>query len=115
MSGKKGRSGRRKSTATLVMEALQENDNYLSEYLETLRKIAFDDKATARERIECLIYLTNRSQGSPKAKTDMRVKSTIDFTPDDYLNLLPLLEKDEGERKLLEPQSDTPLLTEQTE
>jgi hypothetical protein len=83
MAGKKGRSGRRKSTSTLVMEALAENDNYLPEYLQALRSIALDDSAPRKERIDCLMYLINRSQGAPKAATDLRVKGTPELTADD--------------------------------
>ena len=83
MAGKKGRSGRRKSTVTLVMEALEKNDNFLLQYLEELREIAFDKNAPVRDRIQCLEYLINRSQGTPKAQTDLRIKEqTPTYNPD---------------------------------
>jgi len=88
MAGKKGRSGRRKSTSTLVMEALAENDNHLPEYLEALRSIALDDNAPKKERIDCLIYLVNRSQGTPKALTDLRMKNLPELTADDMALIL---------------------------
>ena len=84
IAGKKGRSGRRKSAPTLIKEALDLNDEYLPEYFEALRKLAFDENASVRERTECLVYLLNRSLGSPKAQTDLRVKGTFQLTPEDY-------------------------------
>ena len=85
------------------MEALQRNDDFLPEYLEALRSIALSEKASTRERIDCLIYLINRSQGAPKAVTDLRVKSKIKFTADDYelATRIPQLE----EQKLIEQYS----------
>ena len=111
MAGKKGRSGRRKSTSTLVMQALMENDNHLPEYLEALRSIALDDNVPKKERIGCLIYLINRSQGAPKALTDLRMKNLPELTADDMALVLlakkrqmELLEQDEP--KLLEEASE---------
>ena len=96
MAGKKGRSGRRTSIVTSVGEALKENDDYLPEYLEVLRSIALDDTALKRDRIDCTIYLINRSQGSPKAQTELRVKAERIYTPEELkLMQQPLSEEAE--------------------
>jgi len=94
MSGKPGRSGRRKAITTEIKEALDKNDSFLPTYLGTLRDIALGSEGTIRERMECLFYLINRSQGAPKAQTDLRVKGEVRFTADELaLMVRPALEE----------------------
>jgi len=96
MAGKKGRSGRKKATTTLVVEALKENDDYLPEYLDVLRSIALDKKALQRDRIISVTYLINRSQGLPKAQTDLRVRAERIYTPEELeLMVAPLRQEAE--------------------
>lgn len=99
MAGKKGRSGRRKSAPTLIKEALDLNDEYLPQYLEELRNIAFDEKASIRDRRECLEYLLNRSMGSPKAQTDLRVKGEFQLTADEYREMGAELDRVRAEER----------------
>lgn len=94
MSGVKGRSGRRKNTSTLVREALDYNEAKLPEYLSKLQQLADNSAASVRERMECLFYLINRSQGNPKAQTDLRVKGQFTFTPDDYAQEALIVERE---------------------
>ncbi len=42
--------------------------------------MAFDEGAPIRKRRECLTYLINRSQGSPKATTDLRMKNKVSLS-----------------------------------
>lgn len=85
MAGKKGRSGKRKSTPTLVAEALELNESKLPDYLNVLQELVGNPSATVKERMDCIFYLINRSQGSPRQSIDQRsLVATIAFTPDDY-------------------------------
>lgn len=85
MAGKKGRSGKRKSTPTLVAEALDYNESKLPDYLKALQELVDNKSATVKERMECIFYLINRSQGTARQSIDSRsLVATIAFTPDDY-------------------------------
>jgi len=85
MSGKKGRSGKRKSTPTLVAEALELNESKLPDYLKVLQCLVNDKSATIKERMECVFYLINRSQGTARQSIDSRsLVATVAFSPDDY-------------------------------
>jgi len=76
-------AGRPKGVKTRVMDALDKNDYYLPQYLIELRKIALDPTQDARDRQACLIYLINRSQGTPKSQSDVSVTGQfLVLTPD---------------------------------
>ena len=77
MTGKPGRSGKRKSVATRVLAALKLNDDYMPQYLDALRTMALDLTMPAKDRLTCLVYLINRSQGIPKAQLDVSAKLNI--------------------------------------
>ena len=85
MSGKKGRSGRRPSAATLERLSLQENEQRVPEYLKILREIAEDRGIPFNIRIQAYEYLINRSEGTPKSTYDLRFsKDSAGLSAEDY-------------------------------
>lgn len=106
MAGIKGRSGRRKSVPTLVMEALDANEAQLHVYLERLGAIALNKHASPRDRVEAVEYLANRALGSPKSTTDLRVGTLITLTSEDYSEWCQGLDRlREEEQKLIKQYS----------
>lgn len=74
-----------KATKDIVRAAIAENDSFVPEYLAELRRIATKEPgATVNEKIRCLEYLINRSQGLPKAQTEVK-GLVLHLTGDDYL------------------------------
>jgi len=99
MSGKKGRSGRRKEPTTLMREALERLRGNASELLEELKQAALEStkeitcpackhKHTIASSgdIQALTYLLDRIYG--KAKQSMEVEGTVSLPPDFVRNLL---------------------------
>jgi len=72
MSGKKGRSGRKKSASTLAREALERNEMMLPTYLQILNDIIEDEIVKDKTVIDTCKYLIDRSQGRVKATHDLR-------------------------------------------
>jgi len=82
MSGKPGRSGRKKKPSTLINEALERVDQNIVELFEMLIKKALQgDK-------ECLTYLIDRRMGRPHQSIDQRVKGTLDISSDRITQLI---------------------------
>lgn len=84
MTGKKGRSGRKKSTSTLAKEALERNEMMLPTYLGILDSILEDENVKDKVVIDTAKYLVDRSQGRPRATHDLRFGKTAGWTGDDY-------------------------------
>uniref|UniRef100_A0A6M3KTU8 Uncharacterized protein n=2 Tax=viral metagenome TaxID=1070528 RepID=A0A6M3KTU8_9ZZZZ len=104
-------AGRHKAITTVVREALDTNDYYLPKYLETLREIAFDVSQETRDRVSALVYLVNRSQGSPKAQIDVQGKVLV-VTPDMLeLEARKLNELAQAHRQLIAPRGDMTVVT----
>ncbi len=79
MSGKPGRSGRRKAIGKQIDEAIAHLDIELVELIDKLV-----DKAKEGDR-EALIYLIDRRMGRPHQSQDLRIKAAmVSFTPDEY-------------------------------
>ncbi len=79
MSGKPGRSGRRKAIGKQIDEAIAHLDIELVELIDKLV-----DKAKEGDR-EALIYLIDRRMGRPHQSQDLRIKAgVVTFTPDEY-------------------------------
>ena len=107
MSGKKGRSGKRKSTPTLVAEALDYNESKLPDYLRVLQDLVDNKSATVKERMECIFYLINRSQGTARQSIDSRsLVATVAFTPDDYALIGQQSEREQTFLKDYTPQKE---------
>lgn len=83
MAGKKGRSGRKKSSNTLAREALEHNERMLPAYLEILWTITEDENVKDTVVIRTAKYLIDRSQGRVKAIHDLRFGKQASFTADD--------------------------------
>lgn len=84
MSGKAGRSGRKKSPSTLAKEALERNEMMLPTYLEILHTILEDESIKDKVVIATAKYLADRSQGRPKATHDLRFGESAGWTAGDY-------------------------------
>lgn len=85
MSGVKGKAGRKPLRITQYKEWFDANPHKIVELLEVLYNLGMKgDKDAA-------IYVINRIAGTPKQTIDQRTLN-VDFTPDDYLKLLPELE-----------------------
>ena len=79
MSGKPGRSGRRKAMGKQIDEAIAHLDIELVELIDKLVS-----KAKEGDR-EALIYLIDRRMGRPHQSQDLRIKAAmVSFTPDEY-------------------------------
>lgn len=79
MSGKPGRSGRRKAIGKQIDEAIAHLDIELVELIDKLVS-----KAKEGDR-EALIYLIDRRMGRPHQSQDLRIKAAmVSFTPDEY-------------------------------
>ena len=79
MSGKPGRSGRRKAIGKQIDEAIAHLDIELVTLVDKLV-----ERAKEGDR-EALIYLIDRRMGRPHQSIDQRVKlGAVIFTPDDY-------------------------------
>lgn len=71
MSGRKGRSGRKKVPSTIVNEILENDAQQLPAYFRKLGELALQgDK-------DVLIYLIDRHLGRPKQATDIKMESQV--------------------------------------
>lgn len=93
MSGKAGRSGRRRAVSTLIKEALDDNEGKLHIQLGKLEAIALDKTASARDRVEAIFYLIDRAVGTAKSTTDLRLGKVITITAEQWAEDLELLER----------------------
>jgi hypothetical protein len=100
LSGKKGRSGRKKSISTLMAEAIDGVDQRLPEIFQILI-----DKALAGDK-ECAIYLVDRVLGRPRLSIDANTKIEVELDPSRLLQALREREAIEAEY-LLSPESVT--------
>jgi hypothetical protein len=98
LSGKKGRSGRKKSISTLMAEAIDGVDQRLPEIFQILI-----DKALAGDK-ECAIYLVDRVLGRPRLSIDANTKIEVGLDPSRLLQALREREAIESEW-LLTPES----------
>lgn len=91
MSGKPGRSGRRKAMGKQIDEAIAHLDIELVTLVDKLV-----ERAKEGDR-EALIYLIDRRMGRPHQSQDLRIKAAmVSFTPDEYeLMTRPSLEEKE--------------------
>lgn len=82
--GQKGKSGRKPLRITEYKQWFDANPHKIVELLEVLYEMGVKGDRDAA------IYVINRIAGTPKQTIDQRTLS-VDFTPDDYLKLLPEL------------------------
>ena len=77
MSGKPGRSGRRKNITNSIRDTLEAEDYNLVIYLDNLWEIACDKTKSPRDRLEAAKYQIDRELGRTKTTTDLSVGRTI--------------------------------------
>ena len=85
MAGVKGKSGRKPTRITEYKQWFDANPGKIVDLLEMLYERAITDQDR-----EAAIYIIDRVAGKPKQSIDQRTMN-IDFTPDDYIRLLPIL------------------------
>lgn len=113
MAGKAGKSGRKKTTATLAKEALEHNETMIPTYFEILHTIGKNEDGSINRKvvIDTNKYLANRSQGRPKSSLDLRFGEASTFTAEDYARQGFLFDKVwlEQNRLIKELGKDVPL------
>jgi len=87
MSGKKGRSGRRRNIISSIRETLEAEDSNLGVYLDNLWEIASDKTKSPRDRLEASKYCIDRELGRTKATTNLSLGriATIDAQMYEYM------------------------------
>lgn len=96
MSGKPGRSGRRKKPSTLINEALALNDQNFPAIFQIII-----DKALKGDK-ECAIYLVDRRLGRPHQSIDNRISAKIPVTAEAYRTAIS--DAEDYEREMLASQ-----------
>lgn len=99
MTGKKGKSGRRKAPGTIVKEAYDIVDSKLPDLFEALIK-----KAEQGDR-EALIYLIDRRLGKPTQQTSLEIEGVEKLGQGTIVTLFQLLAQ---ERARLQSQYQLP-------
>lgn len=76
MSGKKGRSGRKKEPTTVIKEALDKLEGDIPQLLASLK-----ERAIEKGDIVALTYLIDRILGKPTQKSELDLSGEIEIAP----------------------------------